>query len=343
MQLDDDRPSNFPDATSHQFLRWAGGDQESIRHSDIVLFKYCCVEVPETRREFEDWVQATKGGHERSFLEDPQHHNNTLLLSRSAVLEIGRYWTGAEPLVAPGANSRRADELTRALIYFHTYCRQDDWQIVRELNFLIWSPEAMGLCRPSMGESDIEVHNQISNAQFDLIKHVQTLRGLSGKASVEYALENREIFLCLDFFQKCSERPVPFNGGDWPLVAAVQLFTSILSTVDSDQQISRLAEVTRAEIVDAEQPLPSATEDFAPGGAVLAVRPNLWPLQCARFCLFVVVDRNFDDAQTLGRLLRCTIDQRAVYGVSGENLLTLDDKNILRRWIKSLLNNATGG
>ena len=82
-------------------------------------------------------------------------------------------------------------------------------------------------------------------------------------------------------------------------------------------------------------------EHVGNGGAMLAMKADSWPDECPRFCLFILLDRDFDDISLLSDLLRYTIVETEIYvgceeTTQEEPILTVRDKRILENWENTL-------
>lgn len=97
------------------------------------------------------------------------------------------------------------------------------------------------------------------------------------------------------------------------------------------------------QVPQAQQPsnIPSmllnASDGFDKLQAVMAIKPNFWSQECPRFCLFVLLDKNFDNEDRLRGLLHDTIRAHTFLAVYGHNVQdqpswSANDEAILQDW-----------
>jgi hypothetical protein len=104
--VSDDQP-DFQDASSHPFLKWADrrdvsmpwAPHTSMRHSDIVMFSFRVLEIPENQESFFDLIQSLRYDHENSrimlnALRVIRQNQYTLPMKRGQIHDLEKYWTG---------------------------------------------------------------------------------------------------------------------------------------------------------------------------------------------------------------------------------------------------------
>jgi hypothetical protein len=343
------------DASSHPFLRWADRQKDSrpwashssIRHSDIVLFSFQFLEIPETADALEALFNDLGKHHGKDLLEFTQHRNITLVLTRDQVFQIDEFWVekSTTTRMSSGLGPKQPEELVRVSIFFRTYCQQETWQLVRELYCIVWTAEATKLWRKLIGiDPFVRTHeaNQPLIQQSDLIQSIQQLHSFYGKRSVAYALHNIQLVLSTSSgFQQDEGRLQWRSPADISLPETTLKQLSVLLNSASGAetfakpqyfQSSKLLQIIGGEHANEGPDFLPIAEDVGGGGAVLAMSPNYWPPQCPRFCLFVLLDQNFDNEILLGQLLRNCLRARDIYCVSE---MTEDDKSVLRNWAAS--------
>jgi hypothetical protein len=360
---DDQR--GFEDASFHPFLRWAGhrdvstpwAPHTSIRHSDIVMFSFRILEIPESQESFHDLINSLRHDHENSrmmlyALKAIQETQYTLPLKRAQIHDIEKYWTGVNTQTPYGLSTMsRPDQTVETFFLFRTFCQQEDWQLKREVYCVIWSSRAASVLSMFLETAidlsfDEDILPSIQHSEF--IQAFQQLRKLSGRQSVAYALNNTSLILLptddasgrrnqLQWRQPQS-RGIP----EQVIAKYVALFDSASCNEDVVQshhhQCGRLLWVLRTEqATDTSPDLEIISDNVGKGGAMLALKPGAWPQQCPRFCLFVLLDHGFHDEARLGGLLSYTIRERDMYCVVEDaaqepERLTAADKHLLRSW-----------
>lgn len=354
----------FQDASSHPFLRWADHShvstpeafQSSIRHSDIVTFSFRVLWLPDNEESFPSLLFSPQNEVNSLLrvipvLKKAHQHRQTLLLSIDQISEIERYWTGENTQPSSGLTITKPTQIVSAFLFFRTYCRPEDWQVIREVYCIIWSSQAAKFLKGRLN-TNLDPRFESGRVQHsDIIGAFQQLRNLSGRHSVAYALQNISLILSprsdiSSTGRRLEWRQPQDQGVSEPVIAQYfALFNSISKSGDrvrsSHHHSHRLLRVTRTEQAsDTPADLPHVPENVGQGGAMLALKPSLWPSQCPRFCLFILLDQDFDDKARLAGLLRYTIESREMYGelektAQGQLSLSASDIHILGSWLDS--------
>jgi hypothetical protein len=362
--VNDGQP-DFQDASSHPFLRWAGhrdistpwAAHTSIRHSDIVMFSFRVLEMPESQESFHYLISSLRYDHEKSTmmlhaLKAIQQNQYTLRLKRGQIHDIEKYWTGVNTQTPyERSTMSHPDQMIEASFLFRTFCQQEDWQLKREVYCIIWSSRAASVLSMFLGTDiglffDKESLPSIQHSEF--IKPFQQLRKLSGRQSVAYALNNTSLILlpCDDASGRGKQlqwrQPQSQGIPEHVIAKAVALFDSASCSEDEVQsyhhQCDRLLWVLRTEQgIDTSPDLETIPDNVGKGGAMLAVKPGAWPQQCPRFCLFVLLGHGFNNEARLGGLLRYTVQERDMYCVIGDaaqepERFSAADRHLLRSW-----------
>lgn len=374
--LEDDTPAqevanddqqDFQAANSHPFLRWAShrnvstswAPHTSIRHSDVVMFSFRILEIPESQESFHELISSLQYDDQEKLtmmlhaLKAIQQGQCTSSLKRGQINDMEKYWTGVNTQTPYGGSMlNRLDEEVEAFFLFRTFCQQEDWQIKREIYCVTWTPRAASVLGMYFGtyiDLTLDDEDSLLSPQYtDFTQAFQQLRKLSGRQSVAYALNNTSLILlpCKD----ASERGIqlqwrePQSQGMLEQVIAqyVALFDSVSCSENEvrsyHHQCSRLLWVLPTEqAIDTSSGLEAVSDDVGKGGAMLAFKPNAWPRQCPRFCLFVLVGHGFQDEANLGSLLRYTIKERDMYCVfegaaEDPERLSATDRQLLQSW-----------
>ena len=184
----------------------------------------------------------------------------------------------------------------------------------------------------------------------DLVQEILRARNLWGNVSVRYALD--EIILMLS---RQDIRATHRNRLQWAFppnqgltLDAISWYLSLCQTPSPGSLPLLALSIWSDRLLWIRRPVTDHKNDDAlsimpvketAGGAVLAVKGNSWPLQCPKFCLFVLEDSELDEAQ-LKQLLRKAIETETytVNDTSSTGSLTLSasDGPILRNWLAAI-------
>lgn len=365
---------NFQDTSSHLFLKWADhrqlsiplASQTKVRHSDIVIFSFRILEIPENEESFRDLINSLRYDHENSrvmlhALRVIRQNKYTLPLERGQILDLEKYWTGVNTQTSYGRSTTGLlDQRIRASLLFRTFCQEEDWQLKREVYCVIWSSRAASLLSqfleiPTNFFFDEDCLPSIQSSEFHRV--FQQLHKLSGRQSVAYALDNTSLILLpregasgrgnqLQWRQPQSQ-DIP----EHIIAKSVALFDSASRSENivhsCHHQCDRLLWVIRTE--EAANIIPGLIkipDHVGKGGAMLVLKPAAWPQQCPRFCLFVLLSHDFQDQASIGRLLRYTVqmqDMYCVYEDTGKEPepLSAADKYLLKSWEDSFSRQTT--
>jgi hypothetical protein len=335
---------NFTEAPSHLIRGLPYRHQSSIRQSDIVLFSFQLVEIPRTEGIFTVFGYLREENPEMDFLQILQDGLHPLLLRRSQLMQIEEHWVGCARSSSFLSNLAKPNDLVQAFIFFRTYCRREDWQIVRGLYCIIQSFDPSEISGTGLTEAYIQLDLSLATNGFH-IKTFGGLRGLYGKDSVSFALHSLQFVLTFERDER--ETRWRFPDVDWIPDAAVEQLSLIISSASSrlppgvqHHQNDRLVQVSRDADARLNAGLPDISEDIGTYGVMPAMKPDFWRSECSRFCLFVLLDRGFDDEKLLGQLLRTCIRSGEMYGVSSGTSdegpkMTSSDKIELNDWVKS--------
>lgn len=367
--VNDDQP-DFLDASSHPFLRLADhhgastpgwAPHTSIRHSDIVMFSFRVLEIPETRDSFHDLISSLHHDHEDATvmlhaLKAIQQNQYSLPLKRAQIYDLEKCWTGVNTQTPYGQSTiNRPDQRVETFFLFRTFCQQENWQLIREVYCVIWSLQAASVLNMLLGTAiDLFVdYGSLPSIQHsELIQAFQQLRKLSGRQSVAYALNNTSLVLL-----PSDDASGPGNQLHWyhpqsrgltehVIAKFVAFFDSVSCSEDVARshhfQCGRLLCVPRTEqATDTSPNLETISENVGKGGAMLAVKPGAWPQNCPRFCLFVLLSHDSLDEARVGSLIRSTIKERDMYRVFEDaaqepETLSAADRHLLRSWGDSI-------
>ena len=339
---EDQEHTAIRNASSHSFLRRAIGHHSapswtmtgSIRHSNIVRFEFRCYET--CRHKLIDL--------EREDLETPSI--TSILLSSAFLIhpeqlhELATLWT-AERIDIPDINPREPIHIT---LYFQTYCDQWTWQLNRVLTCFLWTEE------PTIPFTTTNTDNlpaiQRSDGTLDSFE-MADCRGaildtqqIHGRDSVWYALQGVSMVFRPGqeshrphwmSFEKVN-MPERASGILMDLKEVMRLDDFIISRVTC---CARLAEVDPSFERRLRSTMPDLGQDTRIGNSMIAVRSPSWSADCPKFCLFVLLEQDYDENDILYLLLEEAIALKNYYGGDGCHF-GRSDWQTLRDWRRAL-------
>ncbi|KAH8685482.1 hypothetical protein BGZ60DRAFT_395270 [Tricladium varicosporioides] len=354
---------NFEETSYYPFLRWAlcrdlsksWALKSSIRHSDIVMFSFRVFEVPDTKEGLQDLILSLQDyegapavmSHLLTLIKENPY---TFVLKRGNIPEIEKSWTGANAQSSYWSNIANSDEAVRTFFFFRSYFQSNNWQPMREMYCIVWSLEAAKMFGNLYGE-DVELGFGESAFQCvppsEVIQTFQQLRGLSGKHSMAHAL------LCTSFtLQPIHDVSLDRSQVQWsspqdrgqPTPIITQLTGWFDLTLGRDVvQLRKYQSHNLLQVFPDQQPsntplrLLQFGDNFGQLEALMAVKADSWPQECPRFCLFVLLDQDFDNEGKLRLLLHDAIRVHKFFGVcrngvQGQPSWSADDKIVLQNW-----------
>jgi hypothetical protein len=363
-EIEDNAASSVQNATFHPFLKWANrrdlskewAYQSCIRHSDFIQFSFHIFEIPSTNNALDDLISSLQGDHEATaaiflLLLLVQSNPYTMMLKRSHLQEMELHWTGIDPRSIYGSNISNADEPVRTFIFFRSCCRTTDWQLVREMYCIVWTMETARMLSARF-EAGAERRFDEGDCQrfqtAEIIRSFHLLRGITGQLSIACALRGVSLVLCP--FEDMDEARVRTHwrapsDADLPVTMTTQLSIlckKAIKIYDGNprhyQRNSLLQVIDYCGFDVVPQRLRLLGEGFGQFEAVLAIKPKkTWLQECPRFCLFVLLDRDFDNEERLKALLHDTIRKRRFFAVKAgldheEPSWTAEDWAILQDW-----------
>jgi hypothetical protein len=336
------------DASSDPFLRWANGHDPSIawtgsafiRHANFVNFSFRSIEILDLELTLADGIYG--------FTQDQmlELYNCAIPMDDKMLQEIERCWIGHASV------ANYSNKISKVSFSFKTYCRSTDWQIIREIYCIIWpqSAESLGANAREM-DLDVFFEPKMLKAprRLDLICAFHQLRTLRGSESVWSALLT--ISLVLLFVEQGLNEHENIKDVQWVLEDQNKIPGS---TFNLHSDLFKSAAITKRDnrwshhevfsglrkicSVDNDVGLPPALsnisfQDLESG--TIAVKSNLWPLTCPKFCFFVVLEQGFDELGTLCSLLYETLKVSRFFS-DGNWKLTASDKRQLQGWHSAL-------
>jgi hypothetical protein len=327
---------------------WAS--QTRTRHSDVVFFSFQILELPHEKSSLEDLFKTIKDKiHQRmthsDILKIIRQSQNSIPLTRANLLTIHREWTGSDASL-PSVGWSDLDEIVMAFFSFRTWIRPESWQITREICCMIWPAETVKILNEltSMSTSPIG-QNGLFPTRIDRVMHeMLRVRNLFGNVSVELAFEETTLVLSQNKDQITSGEQLQWTTLttqriDSRAIGRYQKLFEATSSRNSPMADFRIQSGkllwVRRELVNEEDmdDLTHVSRRSVDSGALFALRPDDWPPEIARFCLFIVEDGPFDGPRLQSMLSRASVNE--VFGGSERAVASLgspNSKHILRSW-----------
>lgn len=321
------------DSNGNSFLSWARNNSLTapwirnarIRHSNIVLFTFQVIDV-------------TSGPHDALHTEDRQALSQllsmALLVRREHVLQLASLWTNVQ---LPSADY---SDTFYATFFFQTFCNQNDWQICRVLNCIIWQPqyfEPRSRANLDTLPAYMDHDGQTSLDMSKLRRAIQDGQRIRGKNSVNYALGNLSFVLLLEE-QGRSVRWVSTDEIDMP-AGATTIFIDLPPVrdlngiiVECRQSFEKLSEIRVDSVATLPSTIPEMKFDSRRWDAMIAIRPRSWSTESPLFCLFVTLEKDYDNQRTLFKLLKQGMGSRGCVNAPKGYELSPEDRKILIDW-----------
>lgn len=339
-------------AFRHNVPTWAR--QTTMRHSDTILFSFHVLHIPEVEDDFRMLLFSSLRRDENQdsmmrLISMTNQRQNSVLLTRDDILELEIEWTNADIVMSHASRATNSKNLIRAFFFYRTSFQEKNWQIRRQVYCLTWSERATRLLRKYSGtNSDIQGEFEPSQCtdrsiMSRLFSHMQ---GKFGRESVIMALDDTVHVL------RSSDHPSP-NGSQLNWVkqvdheaddASISQFGAMFQATQREASMSKLYYRENTNLLRIFRSGPAAIvpsnnlhlEDVNVGkGAMLIVKPDKWPSDCPRFCLFLMSLEGSTDKAHLGRLLDGTISE--AYLVAGEQWRSSTANwTIIRKWTSYL-------
>jgi hypothetical protein len=172
----------------------------TIRHSDLVLFSFRHAAVPEEPDALRAWLTLsnTNGGtpQENMLLSCLIQETNAVTITMNGILQLENAWTRTNHQL----HSENDDPMI-AWVWFRSYIRSRDWQVVRELNCLTVSAHSFRELVAIAGIPWTPLSDDwIAHRCHCLTKDAESLRSLCGKESAITAMSN--LALRLETYQR---------------------------------------------------------------------------------------------------------------------------------------------
>ncbi|PVH99819.1 hypothetical protein DM02DRAFT_415682 [Periconia macrospinosa] len=326
------------DLTRFPFLRWAKAHRSleqfscfsTIRHANIVLYAFRIQKILNIEK-FLLGGSSTQPLGARMKLFDLL--KCAISIKNQNLHQLVHFWTGKKiPTTDDNVN-----ETKMVSIFYHTYCQRHDWQIVRQIECIIWPDDYYKQKVDSLNQEHVDrIRNQQPIAGFELTSAFIRLRVLSGRHSLYAALKEYCIFpAVLDNVIHWVPETV--------LEIQTKLLRSFIDILDDNLLFTGLQNQVQGFSAVREDPnhqselLASLGELPEWQKAVIVTRSDWWPSDCPKFCLFVLSDleEKCDRREVVVRLLREELVRHRFYGPDD---CSESDKRRLREWLKWLEN-----
>jgi hypothetical protein len=336
---DEESPSlGFGDPTDeYPFLRFSSSHDDSkhwnkhltIRHSDLVLFSFHHAAVPEDPDALRAWLSLSNPTgdtlEEIMLLSCLIQETNAVTITMNRILQLENIWTRTTHQL--GSEN---DYPLIAWVWFRSYVRSQDWQIVRELNCLTVSAHSLRELVATAGIPWTSPSDDwIAHRCHCLAENAESLRSLCGKESAITAMSN--LVLRLDTYL-CDDGETHFRWTKELNTATAAAATAL----DADRRSIWKSVSSRAglqvhpsgfhskELL--EELLPGKVAppflanilkipaDFGNSGAILLQRAPVWPARAfPRYCLMVLDETSIDEEPALGRKIIRLSDKGDLY------------------------------
>lgn len=330
---------------SHPFLKWSEGSKVIIRHSDIVTFCFNIIEVTD----IEEFLAPTSTSHSRNDRETLiELYRSSIPIRKDLLRKLKEIWTRGFWTIS---KQEECESIIQVSFIYQTYCRPSDWQIVREMNCIIWPPFEADLER-LLNRNIVPMNaSRLDIDLYKLSRVLRSLRGLHGHRSVSSALENQFLILISIQFERETggqDHNIQLVPPDFGGISerTIRLWLDLFIDGSSVQGLQEL-------FPEQEDPPPqmlgaidrqAGVSGFIPGpqevalynDGVMALKSNSWPSDTPEYCLFVMLKENFDDVAVLKSLLRDFghDDGRKLYA---QRDITADDRATIRRHAERII------
>ena len=326
----------------------------TIRHSNLVLFSFRHVAVPEDRETLRAWLNlsnATDGAAQQNMLLSCLiQETNAMTITMNGVLQLENKWTGTNH-----ETSSEHGTPVLAWIWFQSYFRTCDWQVVRELSCLTVSMPAYNELVAIAGIPWSPLPDWTAHQECPcLTTDAESLRSLCGKESAISAVSNFVLRL-QSFIREDGEAHLRWeresNNEDSRAVAESHHLWKMVSSRcslhvprPSFRSSELLEELLPGKLVPPslgrvfDIDILSRASRMCKEGATLLTKPPSWPASCPTYCLLILNQTDFDDEPHLGRMLVLACNGHTAH-IPGHNgtfesrvLATLSEMTAIQLW-----------
>jgi hypothetical protein len=284
----------------------------TIRHSNMVLFAFRHFAVPENGEALAAWLNSFRatGGSTKltQTLFRLIERSNAVSITMNGILQLENLWTRTTHQPSP-----KNDEPILAWIWFHSYLRPGDWQVVRELRcFTISQSAIMNLVTIAGVPRSLSPDDWIAHRCHCLTTDAQSLRSFCGRDSMISAA--LVLGLRLESFVHANDE-VHFrwvkNAEDtvdavaaaglrlWSLANPEAVVPASISTFRSRDLLEEL--LPGNLVPPFLGPHLRMKTGFGKKGAVLVKKTSFQPATCPSYCFMVFDETDFHDEPCLGQ------------------------------------------
>jgi hypothetical protein len=312
----------------HSLLRFSIGQNSlnhwsrhaTIRHSNLSIFSFRHLAVPEERKALEACLNSFHMDegmtNAAQCLLELLSYKNAVTITMNGIHQLENLWTRKSPHSAP-----THENPVRARILFHTFLRPHDWQVVRELSCVTSSQRATEELMKIAGKRwHMFSDNWTIHHCSCLITDAQSLRSLRGKLSMNSAAHNLHLHL------EVSEQDSAAVHMRWvmpPNVEECEGKLGLWERLTSDSPHYRPFDLQHSSVLEEVLPgrsiplslagLLQVPSDFGLHGAIILKKPPSWPASCPGFCFMVFDETSFDDEPGLGAKILQAYKARDLY------------------------------
>lgn len=288
----------------------------TIRHSDLVLFSFHHAAIPEEPDALRAWLTLshTNGGtpQENTLLSCLIQETNAVTITMNGILQLENIWTHTTHQLG-----LENDDPMIAWVWFRSYIRSRDWQVVRELNCLTVSAHSFRELVAIAGIPWTPLSDDwIAHRCHCLTKNAESLRSLCGKESAITAMSN--LVLRLETYLR-DDGEAHFRWtkeSNTATIVATVLGADRRSLWKSVSPRSRLQAQTPGfhskELLEKLLPgkvvppflanILKIPAGFGNSGATLLQHTPVWSARASpRYCLMVFDETSFSDEPALGQ------------------------------------------
>jgi hypothetical protein len=328
----------------------------TIRHSDLVLFSFHHAAVPEEPDALRAWLALsnTNGGNPQGkmLLSCLIQETNAVTITMNGILQLENTWTRTTRQL----RSENDDPMI-AWVWFRSYIRSRDWQVVRELNCLTVSAHSFRELVAIAGIPWTPLSDDwIAHRCHCLTKNAESLRSLCGKESAITAMSN--LVLRLETYLR-DDGEVHFRWTEESNTATIVATvlnadrSSLWKSVSSRSRFHAEASGFHSKEL-LEQLLPGKVvppflanilkipAGFGNSGATLLQHAPVGPARAfPRYCLMVFDETSVDDEPALGQKVVQLSNTGDLYVLERNEIRRRDvsgpEKRAFGRWADVLL------
>jgi hypothetical protein len=301
-------------SSSHNSSKY-WSEHATIRHSDLVLFSFHHAAVPEDPDALRAWLTLpnTNGGtsQENMLLSCLIQETNAVTITMNGILQLENIWMRTTHQL--GSEN---DDPMIAWVWFRSYIRSRDWQVVRELNCLTVSAHSFKELVAIAGIPWAPLSDDwIAHRCHCLTKNVESLRSLCGKESAITAMLNLvlrlEIYLHDDGeahfrWTKESNTTTALDADSrslWKSASSRSRLQALQGRTSGFHSKELLEELLPGKVVPPFLAnILKIPAGFGNSGAALLHHAPVWPaIAFPGYCLMVFDETSFDDEAAVGR------------------------------------------